>query len=93
MGYRGTDDRDDDGGDATTPLNAITLKGIPEADAARFHAFTKCFDVGAKTQEIATLLKEDPVVTKIHTQLVRFGCVFFSSIHSRHYGNGPWVVA
>lgn len=52
-------------------LAAVTERQeVPESQGERFSAFLERFDIGARTKEIATLLQEDPVVTKIHTQLV-----------------------
>lgn len=46
------------------------MQPVSEAEADSYATFMRAFDLGGKTQEIATLLKDDPVVTKIHTHLV-----------------------
>ncbi|CAM9834924.1 unnamed protein product [Scytosiphon promiscuus] len=62
--------------EVTAALRAIRAdiktytEDVPESQSERFSAFLEKFDIGARTQDIATLLQEDPVVTKIHTQLV-----------------------
>ncbi|CAM9374308.1 unnamed protein product, partial [Laminaria digitata] len=43
---------------------------VSESESERYSAFSARFDLSARTKDVATLLKEDPVVTKIHTQLV-----------------------
>lgn len=48
---------------------------VSESESERYAAFSARFDLSARTKEVAALLKEDPVVTKIHTQLVRCGVV------------------
>lgn len=51
------------------PLTTST-QDVEESQSERLPAFLNSFDLGARTKGIATLLKEDPVVAKIHTQLV-----------------------
>eukprot|EP00752_Nemacystus_decipiens_P006231 g5621.t1 len=61
---------------ATAALRAMRAdiktytEDIAESQSERLPAFLASFDLGARTKDIATLLKEDPVVAKIHTQLV-----------------------
>ncbi|CAM9444203.1 unnamed protein product, partial [Sphacelaria rigidula] len=43
---------------------------VTESEADGYATFMKTFDVGSKTDEISTLLKEDAVVAAIHTRLV-----------------------
>ena len=49
---------------------------VSESESERYAAFSARFDLAARTKDVAALLKEDPVVTKIHTQLVRCGMVW-----------------
>lgn len=66
--------------------NGRDEQDVSESESELYAAFSARFDIGARTKEVATLLKEDPVVTKIHTQLVRCGVVAHAWCAMRYGG-------
>ncbi|CAN0369480.1 unnamed protein product [Ectocarpus fasciculatus] len=78
--YEDSEDDEAEGGRRRQPVTAAIrairadiktyTEDVPESQSERFSAFVAKFDLGARTKDIASILKEDPVVTKIHTQLV-----------------------
>ncbi|CAB1103617.1 unnamed protein product [Ectocarpus sp. CCAP 1310/34] len=78
--YDDSEDDEAEGGRRRQPVTAAIrairadiktyTEDVPDSQSERFSAFVAKFDLGARTKDVATILKEDPVVTKIHTQLV-----------------------